>query len=233
MAPWCNRIAAAPTRVDGHVVNVASNFADGTAIHGQVYATPWQVGSNGVLRAQGGGDGWPWRYESMLRITIRDATLRVEQSLVNLAATPMPAGLGLHPWFRLPLEVRIDAARVLQSNTDPGAGVEPVSGSLDLRAMRPMPDDLDAAWIDLGDPAVELHWPRLGITATMRARSEAGLCIVAASPRALDAVAIETQTHLPGGLRRFLDGGRDGLLALAPQATAHLMTELAFRVAEG
>jgi aldose 1-epimerase len=233
MAPWCNRIDANPTRIDGEVVDVASNFEDGTAIHGQVYARPWQVRPDGSLWVQDGGDGWPWRYESTLRITILGAALQIEQSLANLAATPMPAGLGLHPWFRRPLDVRIDAARVLRSNTDPGAGVGPVVGSLDLRAMRPMPDDLDAAWLDLGDPAVELRWPELGITATLRARSDAGLVIVGASPAVLDAVAIEPQTHLPQGLRRFQADEPLGLVALAPQATMRLTTELAFRRFEG
>lgn len=229
MAPWCNRIAAAPTRVDGQVVNVSSNFADGTAIHGQVYAMPWQMREDGTLWAQGGGDGWPWRYESTLSITILEAALTIELTLANLAATPMPAGLGLHPWFRSPLDVRIDARRVLPSNTAAGLGVEPVSGSLDLRALHPMPSGLDATWLDLGDPAVELRWPTLGVTGSLRAHSDAGLCIVAASPRALDAVAIEPQTHLPQGLRRFLEGAPMGLLGLVPHGTMRLRTDLAFR----
>lgn len=229
MAPWCNRIAASPTRVDGSLVSVRPNFGDGSAIHGQVYATPWQVGEDGTLSVRGGGDGWPWRYESTLRITIADATLLIEQSLTNLADTPMPSGLGLHPWFRRPVEVRINAAQVLLSNTDPEAKVEPVAGSLDLRTMRPMPDDIDAAWLDPGDPAVELRWPTLGVVALLRAHADAGLCIVAASPRTVDAVAIEPQTHAPQGLRRYLNGEPAGLTALAPQATMRLAIQLAFR----
>ena len=41
MAPWCNRIEARPTRIGAREVDLASNFPDGTAIHGQVYARPW------------------------------------------------------------------------------------------------------------------------------------------------------------------------------------------------
>jgi galactose mutarotase-like enzyme len=62
----------------------------------------------------------------------------------------------------------------------------------------------------------------------MHARSDAGVWIVAASPRAVDAVAIEPQTHAPQGLRRYLNGKPDGLIALAPQATMRLTTQLAF-----
>jgi aldose 1-epimerase len=228
MAPWCNRIAAAPTEVDGQLVALAANFQDGSAIHGQVYDTRWRMREDGTLRVRGGGHGWPWRYECTLRVMIEDAVLVIEQSLTNRAATPMPAGLGLHPWFVRPLDVRINARHVIPSNTDPVAKVEPVSGSFDLRRMRPMPDDLDAAWLGLGDPAVDLRWPDLGVTASLRARSDTSLCIVAASPRRPDAVAIEPETHAPHGLRRFLHGEPGGLHALVPGATMRLTIELTF-----
>lgn len=228
MAPWCNRIAAAPTAVDGQLVDLAPNFEDGTAIHGQVHDAPWQVGQDGILRTRGGGDGWPWPYECTLRVTIDRAVLVIEQSLTNLAHGPMPAGLGLHPWFRRPFDVRIDARRVIPSNLDPSATPEPVAGRLDLRAMAPMPDAIDAAWLDLGDPPVELRWPTLGMTASLRARSDAGVWIVAASPPGLEAMAIEPQTHAPHGLRRYLHGKPGGLFPLAPGATMRLSITLAF-----
>jgi Galactose mutarotase and related enzymes len=227
MAPWCNRISAAPTAVAGQVVHLASNFPDGSAIHGQVYDTPWHQRMDGTLWVQGGDDRWPWPYEATLGVSIEDAVLTIDQSLTNLAETPMPAGIGVHPWFRRPLDVRINAPIVLRSNTDPDATVEPVSGPWDLRAMRPMPADLDAAWLAPGDPAVELRWPELSVRATLRARSDAGLCIVAASPSSLDAVAIEPQTHAPHGLRRFLNGEAGGLHSLAPGTTLRLTIELA------
>ena len=228
MAPWCNRLSAAATVVDGQLVALESNFEDGTAIHGQVSSAPWQVEPDGTLSVRGGGDGWPWPYECRLRIVAVDTVVTIEQWLTNLAPTPMPAGIGIHPWFRRPLNVRIDAPRVIASNTDPRAGIVPVAGSLDLRILRPMPPDLDATWLDPGDPAVELRWPQLGIGSTLRARSDGGLCLVAASPAALDAVAIEPQTHAPYGLGRLLRGEPGAMLALAPGATTSLVTELAF-----
>lgn len=228
MAPWCNRIAASTTHVGGQTVDPTPNSPEGSAIHGQVYARSWEVGHDGWLTIRGGGDGWPWDYESMIRVTTEERILRIEQALTNLAGDPMPAGLGIHPWFRRPIDVRIDAALALTSNIDPAAPLGPVSGLLDLRSMRPMPSDLDAAWLDPGDPAVELHWPGLEVAATLRLRSDAGRVIVAASPSGLDSVAIEAQTHLPQGLRRLLGGEPGGLIPLAPGATIRLETELAF-----
>jgi aldose 1-epimerase len=228
MAPWCNRIAAAPTPIDGQVVDVLSNFSDGTAIHGQVYAAPWQLRADGTLEIRGGGDGWPWQYQVTMRIAIEEGSLAIDQTVTNLADTPMPAGIGLHPWFRRPLDVRVNAGDVIRSNLDADARVEPVSAAWDLRAIGPMPDDLDAAWHGTSDPAVELRWPDLGVRAMLRSQSEADVWVVAASPSSLDAVAIEPQTHAPHGLHRLLGAGPGGLQLLAPGASLRLAIAMAF-----
>jgi aldose 1-epimerase len=228
MAPWCNRIAAVPTDVDGDTVSVPSNFPDGTAIHGQVYDARWDVASDHSISISGGGNGWPWPYRCFLRVTIANAVVTINQSLTNLADRPMPAGLGLHPWFRRPLDLRIRADAVLPSNLGPDASVQAVGGPWDLRRMRHVPDDIDATWLAPRDPAVELRWPDIGVVATMRVRSGAGVCIVVASPTTLDAIAIEPQTHAPHGLRRFLGGEPGGLHPVQPGATMRLTTELAF-----
>ena len=226
MAPWCNRIAALPTDVDGRWVRVPANFGDGSAIHGEVSATQWQLETDGTLRVRAGGGAWPWPYEAALRVTVRDATVVIAQTLTNRAETAMPAGLGLHPWFRAPVQVRIEADRVLPDNVDPNAQFEPVAGSLDLRDMTSMPAELDATWGGIGDPAVGLRWPELGVMGTMRARSTGGLFVVAASPSQIDAVAIEPQTNAPQGLRRYLRGQPGGLTAMAPGAMLQLEIQL-------
>jgi len=228
MAPWCNRIAAVPTAVGGRTVALPANFPDGTAIHGQVYASRWEVATDGSLGITGGGDGWPWPYRCSLRVSIQGAGLRVAQSLTNLAAEPMPAGLGIHPWFRRPLELRIDSGLVVRSNLDPEAAATAVSGRWDLRAMQAVPDDLDATWLAPGDPAVELRWPELGTIGHLRVRSTAESCIVVASPITLDAVAIEPQTHASQGLRRFLRGEPGAMRSIEPGEELGLTTEIAF-----
>jgi aldose 1-epimerase len=228
MAPWCNRLAAVPTVVGGRTVHLPANFADGTAIHGQVFAGRWEVGGDGSLSITAGGDGWPWPYRCWLRVSISGAVLRVDQSLTNLSEMPMPAGLGLHPWFRRPLELRIDSDSVVRSNLEPDAAATAVSGRWDLRATQAVPDDLDATWLAPGDPAVELRWPELGVIGHLRVRSTAESCIVVASPITLDAVAVEPQTHAPQGLRRFLRGEPGAMRAIEPGGVLGLTTEIAF-----
>src|SRR4051812_27625150 len=49
MAPWCNRLVPGPVQFRDKTVDVPVNFKDGTAIHGQVYAAPWQQTGDGAF----------------------------------------------------------------------------------------------------------------------------------------------------------------------------------------
>jgi aldose 1-epimerase len=227
MAPWCNRIDAGAVQVEAQRVALASNFPDGSAIHGQVYARPWDVLGDGTLRIRAGGDGWPWVYEVSQRIQVVEGTVRIELALTNRSPDPMPAGLGIHPWFRRPLLVAIRADRVHPSNLPTEPLPEPVSGPFDLRTVGAMADDLDATWLDLAEPPVELRWPEHDIRAVMRTAPPASY-VVAASPGSLGAIAVEPETHAPQGLRRMLEGEPGGLARLAPGKTLRLDVELAF-----
>ncbi|TAJ99438.1 MAG: hypothetical protein EPO36_11935 [Chloroflexota bacterium] len=203
-------------------------YAKSSALHGQVALAPWTPSEDGGLTVRGGADGWPWPYEVTQRVTIHDVCVRIDLALTNLADGPMPAGVGIHPWFRRPLEVRLAGSRVVPSNFDPAAEVEVVAGPLDLRRLRPVPEGLDGTWTDLGEPVVELLWPESGLRAEISLRSDAGRCVALASPGDIEAVAIEPQTHLPQGLRRLLSGVPGGLHVLAPGATLRLTTEWRF-----
>lgn len=228
MAPWCNRLSTAPTPVADRVVRLPASHVDGSALHGQLASIAWTVADDGSLSVRGGGDGWPWRYEVVERVTILGTAVRIELALTNLDDGPMPAGLGIHPWFVRPLDVRLAGAQVVPSNKDPAAGLVDVAGDLDLRRLGPVPDGLDGTWTDLDDPAVELRWPGLGLAAEIRLHADAGRCVALASPEDIDAVAIEPETHLPQGLRRLLAGEPGGLHLLAPGATLRLTTEWRF-----
>jgi aldose 1-epimerase len=227
MAPWCNRLEPTPTEVGGRTVALGVNFVDGTAIHGQVYLRPWAIEAPGSFVVAGGGDGWPWRYEVRQQVTVVGTDLRVALALTNLDDTPMPAGIGLHPWFLKPIDVAIRGQSVYLSNLDTSARPIAVSGTSDLRVVARMADGLDGTWANVTGIPVELRWPDLGIRAEMRVESPS-LCIVAASPGGSPAVAVEPETHAPQGLRRLLRSEPDALTMLPPGERLELLMVLAF-----
>ncbi len=116
MAPWCNRAQPGPTPIAGRTVDLPSNFADGSAIHGQVSARPWEVDADGSLHVTGGGDGWPWEYEVTASALVDGPSLALDYRLVNRSDAPMPGGIGLHPWFLRPVALRIPAEAVYPAN---------------------------------------------------------------------------------------------------------------------
>ena len=228
MAPWGGRIEARPTSVAGRVIDVPANFRDGTAIHGQVHSSPWDVTADGELTTTAGGDGWPWRYSVSGAFAIVGRSLRIEQTVANLDEAAMPAGIGLHPWYRRPVVARINADLVFDSNLESPAAPRSVDQQQwDARGPDGMADDLDATWARLDDPPVTLRWPDLGVRATMRMSSRAAY-VVAASPTELDAIAVEPQTHAPQGLRRLVNGEPGALTLVDPGGSLSLTTELTF-----
>jgi aldose 1-epimerase len=227
MAPWCNRVSTGPLVVGRRTIDLASNFFDGSAIHGQVYMRPWEVTGDAQLQVRAGGDGWPWPYEVSLRLGISGHTMVIDQRLTNLADDPMPAGIGLHPWFVRPIRVAIRADLVYPTNTNSPARPSPVDGPLDLRRPTEVAAGLDATWTELDDLPVELRWPTLGVHATIRAITPT-LHITAANPTDIDALAIEPQTHAPQGVRRLINGEPGALTWLAPGAELRQTISMSF-----
>jgi aldose 1-epimerase len=227
MAPWCNRIAPGRTSVAGRTVDLAPTFPDGTAIHGQVHSRAWDAAPDGSLRVAGGGDEWPWRYQASLRAEVAASTLALDYRLDNRSDAAMPAGLGLHPWFRAPLEVSLPAAEAYAANSNSPTEPEPVAGRFDLRTLGAPASGLDGTWTGLAPPAIDLAWPELGLLARLEIDAPRAL-VALATPEGMEAIAIEPQTHGPDGLRRFLGREPDALTLLAPGDSLRLALRLSF-----
>ena len=232
MAPWCNRVRPGPIRIAGRTVDLRPNFADGSAIHGQVSARPWQVGADGSLHiaAGGKGDGWPWAYEVDASATVDGPSLTLDYRLANRSAAAMPGGIGLHPWFLRPVAIRIPAEAVYRANAGSAREPEPVIGEHDLRVARVPDANLDGTFTGLTAPRIELAWPDAGISAGIEVQSER-LLVAVATPGHIDAVAVEPQTHGPDGLRRLANGEPDPLAVMAPGETLRIELRLTFDAA--
>ena len=110
MAPWANRLDAGllPFAGTTHQLRV-NRLEDNTAIHGLSRDLPWQVevaGAGAAALVQQ-VESPPFHYAARLDLVLGDAGLRLELSLRNLAPTPVPMGLGWHPFFLRPAGTRL------------------------------------------------------------------------------------------------------------------------------
>jgi aldose 1-epimerase len=234
MAPWCNRAPAQLFDAAGRTVRLAPNFPDGSAIHGLVHARAWETRADGSLRiaVADGEDGWPWAFEVTARPTVTGRTVSLLCELTNRSGSPMPAGIGLHPWFVPPLAVGVPAESVYPTNTGSPRTPTPVAGNLDLREPAIPPRGVDATWSDLVSSTIDLAWQQLGLTAQLDVDATR-VCVAVAAPNDLGAVAVEPQTHGPDGLRRLGAGEPDAMMLLDPATPLRLGLRLAFGPSPG
>lgn len=236
MAPWCNRARPGPMQLAGRRVDLEPNFPDGTAIHGLVSSARWDhVGPTALAVGVDAGASWPWAFEVRQAASVDGGALSLDYRLTNFdPEMPMPAGLGLHPWFRRPIELRIPARKAYAANTDSPREPVRASGDLDLGSPRSPAAGIDATLASLAEPVIDLVWRDRGVRARLEVETDAGAVLVAlATPPDLDAIAVEPQTHGPDPLRRLALGEPDPPALLAPGASARLALRLSFARVDG
>lgn len=115
LAPFSNRVRDARLHWESGTLALEALPGHPHALHGQAQAMPWSVLHTGadhaelVLDHPAGFGGWPWAWRLRQTIRLEIAGLRIRLSLCNQSDSPMPAGLGLHPYFTAS-GVRLSAA---------------------------------------------------------------------------------------------------------------------------
>ncbi|WP_309629852.1 aldose 1-epimerase [Brevundimonas sp.] len=105
LVPYANRIDRGAFRfADREISLPATSGFEPHALHGLGWLQPWSVLSTDLdfvdlaTDAKAGAD-WPWAWTAAHRLQLDDDGLEATLSITNKDETPMPAGLGLHPYF--------------------------------------------------------------------------------------------------------------------------------------
>lgn len=208
MVPFANRIAHGRFEFDGCSVQLSRNWGgDPHPLHGDGWRARWSVAgasaSSATLRFDGGGGEWPWRYRSEQAIELLADGLSIELSIQNLGTTPMPAMLGVHPYFHDAANARLQAELPRVWLTDEAAlPVKEVPTPSDWgfepeRAVSAIPlDHCFAGW----DGIATLRWPDRCVTV----RATHCHCLQIYAPPDKDFFCLEPQTAASGALLRNL-----------------------------
>ena len=231
LVPYANRIANGRFIFGGRNVELGALPAFAPhALHGDGWQKPWdvldsEVGSIRLIYRHAAG-AWPWVYEATQIFAVVDDRLRIDLSLTNASDEPMPAGLGLHPYFPVTGDTRVNlpATGVWALGEDEiPTMLEPVGGVFDWSegphvADAPFVDHCYSGW----DGRAELTNARIQTTVT--ASDNARWAHVFAPGGAF--CCIEPVTHRPDAVHAPTDG-ESGLTVLAPGETLSMWMEIA------
>lgn len=221
---------------------------EGNAIHGFCIDLPWRVirqEANSVTGefqlsrdAPSRRDSWPADFILQLTWSLEacetgGALLRSDFRISNPGETPLPWGLGTHPYFRLPLAEGSTAADCLVEapateawslvNCLPTGERTPVPGAADLRRSPRLGElQLDDVLTGLpSDKPVESRVmdPAAGLEVVQQS-DPLFRELVVYTPGGRDAVCIEPYTCVTDAIRLEADGIDTGLQVLRPGAEA-------------
>ena len=226
LVPFSNRIRDGRFAFGERSVALQPNFPPQRhAIHGQGWRAPWRVVEHGeatlfIEYIHDPGD-WPWAYRARQGFALGAEGLEMTISVINESPEPMPAGLGLHPYFqRTPrATIRAGVAGVWQTDKDvmptdhsvPPAGADP---SLGIAADRVALDNVFTGW----DGTAVLDWPERDARLTLRA-SEAFGFLVIFTPAGEDFFCAEPVSHCTDAFNLAAAGADGtGMAVLAPGA---------------
>jgi aldose 1-epimerase len=206
MVPFANRIGHGRFSFGRQSVQLQRNWdAEPHPLHGQGWRAQWVVAdasaSQATLSFEGGADDWPWRYRSEQHLLLSQSALTVRLSIENLAATPMPAVLGLHPYFLDAATARLQAQLPRVWLTDEGSlPIKEVPTPAQWRfdpARSISGVSLDHCFADW-DGTAQLRWP----DRTVNMRAINCRCLHLYTPRGRDFFCLEPQTAPAGALGR-------------------------------
>jgi aldose 1-epimerase len=228
LTPYANRIAGGVFDFDGVgvVIPALPAFAP-HALHGDGWLKPWVVEAAGadraVLTLDGGGDArWPWPYRARQTIVLTDDGLDVALEMENRSASPMPAGLGLHPYFPRPAGTRLTAATA-GVWTGPDIVPDRLAASGEIADWTGQEVDAAAAAVALIDNAFE-GWSGVAeladVEGVTRVTADVDRLHVYAPP-GQDFCCLEPVSHRPDAFNQAVPG-EGGYRVLTPGETMRL-----------
>jgi aldose 1-epimerase len=232
MVPFCSRVADGKFSFAGQAVKLPPNLpGEPHAIHGHGFQQEWRVdnaGSNSAdLSFTHNAGAWPWSYRCNQRLHLEAEKLSITLQLHNLSDTPMPYGLGLHPYFPkhhgMVLTAQVASHLRLDDQLLPA---EEEALPLNLR----LPEGLDLKEQSLDNVfcrwqhTVKISWPDLGQRLLLEASAGCNHLVVW-SPRGSNFCCIEPVSNLPDGFNLSADFP-DAFAALP--AGAHISMTFSF-----
>ena len=224
LVPFANRIADGRFRVGDRDVRIERNAPEQAhPLHGHGWRKPWRVESaardSAVLSYEHPADSWPWRYLATQTLTLCADSLDLALAVENRDSTPMPAGLGWHPYLHkgqgAQLKARVEGVWLTDEECLPVRIAHGTRfgqwGRGDEVARPERVDHCHTGWPGVAEILLPEERLRLALTAS---RALHWLHIY--SPPERDFFCVEPVSHMPNAVNRSAPPATTGLRLLAP-----------------
>jgi aldose 1-epimerase len=253
--PWCGAISGAAYEFEGKTRQVPPEVSRG-ALHGFVARRPWRISRTDAdstsasleciishVDCPEARDAYPFKFELSLLFALENAAFVTRAVVRNTGDSPMPFGLGLHPYFRVPLEagttatacsVQIPAkARwdlqeclAVRPGFQPGQGRQlphplPLGDAGDIVKGRPLVQGAETLILRLADSRTRhgaeclISNPASDSQIVLRMSPEFSN-VVLFTPPGKPIVALEPWTSLPNGFNLASAGMKDAGIVILP-----------------
>jgi aldose 1-epimerase len=236
LVPFSNRIADARFAFRGQVYHLQPNLPpEPHAIHGHGWQNPWALAaasaSEAELTFRHAVPGTPLDYQARQTFALREDGLAVALEVTNAGDGPMPAGIGLHPYFTrtegVTLRAGLDHVWLPDERKIPQRRVAVPAAWDFARGRRLAPLDLDHCFRGW-DGRAELHWPETDLTLVIEALPPLRHLVIYVPP-GQEFFCIEPVSHVNDGFNLLERGVQDtGVRVLAPGET--LVATVRFRM---
>ena len=230
LVPFSNRIRDGQLVFEGQTFHLQRNWSGvNHPMHGDGWAQAWRVGKSDARSAEisylheraGSDGGWPFRYRAQQSYRLDDDRLTVRMALENLEDHPVPAGIGLHPFFvrdgETEFACRCQAVWTADAEVLPVERIA-VPSQWDFTTSRKVDGIVLDNCFDGWNGHAEITWPSQRLRLALEA-SQPFRHLVIYVPPGRDVFCVEPVSHANGMV---------GLSPLGPGAT--LAGEIVFRI---
>lgn len=226
LVPFSNRIRDSVLRFRGREYRLEPNFPGHPhALHGHAYRGPWEVVDQSArslsLRFRYQGADFPSAYAARQRFALTDTTLSIALAVENVGDEPMPAGLGLHPFFEKPADTELEVALdgVWLSALNDGIPTEHVAvpAAWDFSTRRPLGAVvLDHCFTGWKSRTALVTWPSRRLQARLTAEGPTDHLVIFV-PEGQRFFCVEPVTNMNDGFNRADRGeAGTGTVVLSP-----------------
>ncbi len=224
LVPFAGRITGGRFSFEGRQIALSPNLAGETdAIHGQGWRGAWRVSEHDATTARlvfdyADGD-WPWAYQAEQTFTLESNALVHTVAVTNTSGSPMPAGLGLHPYFPRDSDTRLEAD-VIGVYLSAGGPPAPLPTAWDWRGGRAITAFVDhqfAGW----NGTARITWPARDLSVRITCDAARPWLVVYA-PTGRDHVCVEPVSHKLDAVNRSPGSAGYGMVMLSPGETASM-----------